>query len=385
MKGDDWAVSLRQKQFIAIAIVSICLFTLFSGCNTVTNSEETTSDSSLPSSSSEISSALPSSDSSSLVPSDSSSSSSVSSSKASSSPTKSQNTSKPGTKSSEPDPPASSNDPGFTWDQGGTYSGGINVKTVSAPGTQVCEGASGSAIDYSNASLGYVMVKKGDDTKTRVQVVGPNGSTYQRYTLPSANTYYAIPLQMGSGSYQVSVLINISGTSYAAAASVQFDVSLADNYYTYPNIYANYTPDSASVRKAYGLTMNAGSDLDQIKSIYNFIISNISYDYAKASSVTSSYVPDPDATLASRSGICFDYACLMATMCRAVNIPCKVVIGKTKGASHAWNEVYITNVGWIAVGISSNGSWKRLDATFGAVNGASYTENDGNYVTMEYY
>ena len=276
---------------------------------------------------------------------------------------------------------------GFTWDKGGNYTGGINIPTCSAPGTQVKTGSQGSAIDYSNAAQGYVMVKKGNNTKTKVRVQGPNGGTYQRYVLPSADTYYPLPLQMGSGFYTVTVLINTSGNSYATAAKVTFEASLSSSTacYLLPNIYANYTASSSAVRKSFGLCMNAKSDLDMVKSIYNYIITTIKYDSAKASSVTSAYVPNPDSTLASGKGICFDYAGLMATMLRAQGIPTKVVIGTTRGQAHAWNEVYVRGVGWISIGIQSNGGWKRLDATMGVNNNYSYTENSGNYVTQEYY
>ena len=276
---------------------------------------------------------------------------------------------------------------GFTWDKGGNYTGGINIPTCSAPGTQVKKGSQGSAIDYSNAAQGYVMVKKGNNTKTKVRVQGPNGGTYQRYVLPSADIYYPLPLQMGSGSYTVTILINTSGNSYATAAKVTFEASLSSSTacYLLPNIYANYTASSSSVRKSFGLCMNAKSDLDKVKSIYNYIITTIKYDSAKASSVTSAYIPNPDSTLASGKGICFDYAGLMATMLRAQGIPTKVVIGTTRGQAHAWNEVYVRGVGWISIGIPSNGGWKRLDATMGVNNNYSYTENSGNYVTQEYY
>lgn len=276
---------------------------------------------------------------------------------------------------------------GFTWDKGGNYTGGISIPTCSAPGTQVKTGSQGSAIDYSNAAQGYVMVKKGSEAKTKVRVQGPNGGMYQRYILPSAGTYYPLPLQMGNGSYTVTVLINTSGNSYATAAKVTFDASLSSSTacYLLPNIYANYTSSSSAVRKSFGLCMNAKSDLDKVKSIYNYIITTIKYDTPKASSVTSAYVPNPDSTLASGKGICFDYAGLMATMLRAQGIPTKVVIGTTRGQAHAWNEVYIKGVGWISIGIQSNGGWKRLDATMGVNNNYSYTENSGNYVTQEYY
>ncbi len=38
----------------------------------------------------------------------------------------------------------------------------------------------------------------------------------------------------------------------------------------------------------------ASSDLDIISSVYNYIITHFTYDYSKASSVTSGYLPDID-------------------------------------------------------------------------------------------
>ena len=41
---------------------------------------------------------------------------------------------------------------------------------------------------------------------------------------------------------------------------------------------------------------------------------NITYDYVKANTVQSGYMSDPDATLKTKTGICFDYAALTAAM-----------------------------------------------------------------------
>ena len=270
----------------------------------------------------------------------------------------------------------------FSWDPGGNYTGGINVAVNVLSGQQAAGG--GAIIDYGNASLGYVMVQKGTDVKTKIRVQGPNGGVYQRYILPAAGQFYGIPLQMGSGTYTVSVYQQV-GDKYAQICTTTFDVSITSGYTLYPNIYANYGNSSAAVRKGFGLCMNAGSDLDKVKSVYNWIVSNISYDYAKASSVSAAYVPNPDATLSSRTGICFDYACLMATMLRSQGIPTRIVFGYAGGAFHAWNDVYIRNTGWISVGIPSNGGWKRLDSTFGTVKAASYLENSANYTATEYF
>ena len=60
---------------------------------------------------------------------------------------------------------ASGGSKGFSWDKGGNYTGRISVPTCSAPGALVKTGSHASAIDYSNAAHGYVMVKKGQVPK----------------------------------------------------------------------------------------------------------------------------------------------------------------------------------------------------------------------------
>lgn len=75
--------------------------------------------------------------------------------------------------------------------------------------------------------------------------------------------------------------------------------------------YVNFTADSLPVAKAEELADGASSDLDIISSVYNYIITHFTYDYSKASSVTSGYLPDTDEVFTSEKGICFDYAAVM--------------------------------------------------------------------------
>ena len=273
-------------------------------------------------------------------------------------------------------------DPGFSWDPGGNYAGDINVQTTQLSGEQVTGG--GAVIDIGNSAQGYVMVKRGAQMKTKIRVIGPSGKTYQRYIL-SDDEFHAIPLQMGDGQYTVSVWQNTSGNKYVKLTEASFVGGGSANYTRLPNIYSEYTASSSAVRKGFGLCMNAENDLDKVRSIYNYIIESISYDYDKAASVATDYIAKPDATLASKNGICFDYASLMAAMLRTQGIPAKIVFGEVGGQSHAWNDVYIESLGWIAVGIPSNGGWKRLDSTYGVSMSAEKLENDSQYSAMEYY
>ena len=72
------------------------------------------------------------------------------------------------------------------------------------------------------------------------------------------------------------------------------------------------------VAKAEELADGASSDLDIISSVYNYIITHFTYDYSKASSVTSGYLPDTDEVFTAEKGICFDYAAVMTFLMIAV-------------------------------------------------------------------
>lgn len=82
--------------------------------------------------------------------------------------------------------------------------------------------------------------------------------------------------------------------------------------------YVNFTADPLPVTKAEELADGASSDLDIISSVYNYIITHFTYDYSKASSVTSGYLPDTDEVFTAEKGICFDYAAVMTFLMIAV-------------------------------------------------------------------
>ena len=126
---------------------------------------------------------------------------------------------------------------------------------------------------------------------------------------------------------------------------------------------------------------------DVVRNIYQWVVDNITYDHDKAAQLASAtgYVPDPDATLAAGTGICFDYASLGAAMLRSLGIPCQVITGYVSpdDVYHAWNMVYIDGE-WISVEISIKpNSWTRVDLTF-AASGAASTIGDGTSYTDRY-
>lgn len=258
------------------------------------------------------------------------------------------------------------------------------VRTPQASGTTVFSNGS-AVIDASNASQGYVMVKYSGGT-SRIKVRISKGTEYT-YDLNTAGNYEVFPLTEGSGTYTIKVFQQVQGTSYAQVMSQTVTANIADSQspFLYPNQFCNFNANSAVVAKAAELTGGISDPLAKVQAVYRYVIDHISYDYQKAASVQSGYLPVPDATLASGKGICFDYAAVMTSMLRSQDIPTKLVIGYTGGTYHAWVSVYLSGQGWVDNIIYFDGTnWRYMDPTFassgkGDAAVSNYISNQANY------
>ncbi len=229
----------------------------------------------------------------------------------------------------------------------------------------------GATVDASNSGNGYVMVKySGSNSRIKVQISKNNTYTYD---LNARDAYEVYPFTEGNGSYMIKVFENVSGDQYAQLLSQSISVSLSNEFgpFLYPNQYVNFNSGSAAVATAAQLA--AGKDqIHTVEEVYRYVTTHVTYDYAKAQSVKSGYLPNVDSTLATGTGICFDYAALMTAMLRSQDIPTKLVIGYTGDLYHAWVSVYINGVGWIDDVIYFDGTkWSLMDPTFISTGGNS--------------
>lgn len=112
---------------------------------------------------------------------------------------------------------------------------------------------------------------------------------------------------------------------------------------------------------AVKLVQDKSGTREKARAIYNWVGSKIVYNDEKANrilnndlGVASGAIP----TFNSRSGICFDYACLFAAMSRANNIKVRIITGQgfngNNWVNHAWNQVYV----------EEEKTWINVDPTF---------------------
>jgi len=249
-----------------------------------------------------------------------------------------------------------------------------------------------AAIDASHSSEGYVMAKyTGLTEKVKLQLTGPDGNIYT-FLLPAGGEFQTFPFTAGDGSYKIDVYecVSLEADLYALVFSQNLSVTLTDEFkpFLYANQYVNFSADSLTVAKGQSLASDCYTDLDVVSNVYHYITDNITYDNYKASSVTYGYLPVIDETLKSNTGICFDYASLMAAMLRSQGIPTKLQVGYTGEVYHAWISTYITDVGWIDKIIEFDGtSWTLMDPTLGAGNDPAKLKEyigDGSIYQLQY-
>ena len=268
----------------------------------------------------------------------------------------------------------------------------FTMLTAEASGTAVEENTE-AMIDYSNVQDGYVMVNytAQTDKRLKARVQGPTGTTYTYNLTPG--DWEVFPLSDGNGGYKVTVYRNAYDTKYAQVLSVDFAVELADEFgpFLRPNQYVDFTNAEQTIAEAERIMRHIPDPLDRVAAVYDYVVDTLSYDYDKAATVTSGYLPVLDDVLAQKKGICFDYAALMAGMLRSQGVPCKLVVGYAGSAYHAWISVWTEGEGWVDGVIYFNGTtWHRMDPTFASSGNRStdimdFIGNDSNYSTKYIY
>ncbi len=124
---------------------------------------------------------------------------------------------------------------------------------------------------------------------------------------------------------------------------------------------------------ALSITSKYDNDYDKARSLYEWIGNAIIYDDDKATEVMNNPIPTEINsgainTFNTGKGVCFDYACLYVAMCKANDIPVRLIVGEgyngMSWVSHSWNEVYIKEMD----------KWVNVDSTF--YNAGNYFDND---------
>lgn len=231
------------------------------------------------------------------------------------------------------------------------------------------------ALDVDKAGNGVIGITYHGQEDTRYKVMISKDSEEYTYDFLGTGKEY-FPLQFGSGNYKISVLENISGTSYKVVQSKKINVSMnTENAVFLQSVQnVNWNSEMEAIRLTDELVTGSRSQEEKLEAIYEYVTENIDYDYSKLNNLDKQYVPDVESTYEAGKGICYDYSALFASMLRSQGIPAKLVKGYSDNVDgyHAWNEVYI------------DGEWITVDTTLDAVLGSIGQETEMEKNKTEY-
>ncbi|MCL2633361.1 MAG: transglutaminase-like domain-containing protein [Oscillospiraceae bacterium] len=265
------------------------------------------------------------------------------------------------------------------------------IPVPKASGTKISQNDK-SAIDYSNANDGYIMVKyTGTRTRAVVYVNSPGKKKYQ-YELPVDKKYHVLPLTEGDGKYTIEVL-EATGNTGSVIDKLEITVKLSDALKPFlnPNYYVNFNKNSTVTKKANELCSGKKTEVEKISAVYNWFVSEVVYDHEKAKNVKSGYVPKIADLMKDKKGICFDYASAMTAMLRSQGIPARLEVGYAGEEYHAWISVFTKETGWVNGWIQFDGkNWKLMDPTYAAANKENsgfrkFMNTKGSYSTIYKY
>lgn len=215
-----------------------------------------------------------------------------------------------------------------------------------------------AALNTKSIETGILSLQYSVPTSKPTKLMIENGSERVFYNLLADRTEENFPLNMGDGQYKISILEQVNGNQYRSIKTETLQVSIKDSTSLYLGSVQEirWNAEMEAVKKAAELTEGLTSDKEKVQAIYQYIISNVSYDYAKIPTLTSSYLPDVEQTFFSNKGICYDYSSLFAAMVRSVGVPARMAKGYAPGIDeyHAWNEVLV------------DGEWITVDTTMDA-------------------
>ncbi|MDD2215605.1 MAG: transglutaminase-like domain-containing protein [Eubacteriales bacterium] len=237
-------------------------------------------------------------------------------------------------------------------------------------------------IDTSKINKGVVSIQYNNKSHKKEKVIIEKDNSRYIYTLHKSKEIENFPLQMGRGPYKVVLLENVKDNKYKPIISDTFQVSLTDKNQVFlqsvQGIEWNESMDA--IIMAGNLTDGLINDEEKVKAIYEYIVSNIKYDFTKKNKITSDYLPQIDEIYQESGGICYDFSSIMAGMLRSVGIPAKLIKGYSKNATsyHSWNEVYI-NDNWIVMDASYDSQMKARNKNYSMIKNPALYEKKYEY------
>ena len=143
------------------------------------------------------------------------------------------------------------------------------------------------------------------------------------------------------------------GASYSSAFS-GYNMDLTFTMYYLSDASQEAQMDQAVSSLISSLNLSGKNEYQKAKAIYDYMCSNITYDYKNLNDPNYTLKFSAYAALINKTSVCQGYATLFYRLALEAGLDARVIAGVAGGGNHAWNIVKI------------NGSYYNLDSTWDA-------------------
>lgn len=226
---------------------------------------------------------------------------------------------------------------------------------------------------------GYIEVMVGQKDFTEYQkdgkiIITPSPDELREDEFGNLYAYYDVSGYKPGRTLKITIERSFESETFKKEISVRSEASIDNTNALYVAEQVRVDSDNSEIiSKAKEITEGLSSDYKRALAIFEYVNTQMEYNassnYANKGSI---------AALENKKGVCEEFATLYAALCRAIDIPCKVVEGyryekkvvkdsevvfdNTIGEyvltepiyeyelmSHVWNEFYLDDYGWLPV------------------------------------
>lgn len=215
---------------------------------------------------------------------------------------------------------------------------------------------------------GYVEISIGNKNITQYQNDGelkitPKPDSIREDEFGNSYIYYDMKGYPAGLSFKVTIERRVSLDTFVEDISTRADTLIDDENKLFLEPQTKVESDDAKIiAKAKELTYDMSSDYKKALAIFEYVNTELDYN------ISSQYANKGAlSTLENEVGVCEDFAALFVALCRAIDIPARVVVGydlETEDKidddtdelitvysliDHAWAEIYLEDYGWLPV------------------------------------
>lgn len=147
---------------------------------------------------------------------------------------------------------------------------------------------------------------------------------------------------------------------FRATVNSDYIITWTITYYTSAEQEAQMNQAVANLLASLKLT--GKSNYEKVSAIYDYVCSNVKYDYANLNDASYKLKYSGYAALINKTSVCQGYAVLMYRLLLENGIDCRIVAGESYGEEHSWNIVKLGD------------RYYNVDATW-----------DAGYLTYKYF